>query len=152
MRGDTSNSTRLLPGPYLFAATTPPFGVIGSSAAHVAATARAGEVVDAKLRVPALADAAATVCGARSLDRGTAVLAGVVSLGDSLVDRARVTVEWPDGEQQADTREDGSYRLCGVPTGTLLMIKASKDNALATTPLTLDAGEIVHAIDLHLTR
>jgi hypothetical protein len=45
-----------------------------------------------------------------------------------------------------------SYRLCGVPTGTLLMIKASRDNALATTTLTLEPSEIVHAIDLHLTR
>jgi hypothetical protein len=32
------------------------------------------------------------------------------------------------------------------------MIKASRDNALATSTLTLDEGEIVHAIDLHMTR
>ena len=143
---------QLLPGAYLFLATTSSLDLIGATPAHVAATARVGEVVDAKLRLPALAEAAATVCQVKSLDRGTAVLAGIVSLGDSLVDKARVTVEWPDGEQHADTREDGSYRICGVPTGTLLMIKASRDNALATTTLTLDPSEIVHAVDLHLTR
>lgn len=91
-------------------------------------------------------------CGVQSLDRGTAVLAGRIALGSGdPAGKARVTVEWMGDERHTDTRDDGWFRICGVPTGTLLLVKASHGSELATSTLTLDAAEIVHPLTLRMS-
>ena len=143
---------QMMPGPYLFEATTPLHDLIGFAPPRVTITPRAGEIVEGKVVLEPLARAAAEVCGVRSLDRNTAVLAGFASLGDGTpAAKAHISIEWPDGEQHTEAREDGWFRICSVPTGTLLLLKASRDHALATSAFTLDAGEIVHRLALQLT-
>jgi hypothetical protein len=111
------------------------------------------DVIEARVNLVPLASAAATVCEVAALDKGRAVVAGRVWLGDSvLVSGARVTVEWPDGDAHADTRDDGGFRICNVPTGTQLLVKASRGSELATTSLMINPGEIVQPLILHLNR
>jgi hypothetical protein len=144
---------QMLPGDYLFEATTPLHEIIGAVPAHVAVTVGPNEVTEARVNLIPLAVAAATVCQVDALDKGDAIVAGRVWLGDStLVPHARVSIEWDGGDAHADTRDDGSFRICNVPTGTLLLIKASRGSALATTALTIDSGEIVRPLALRLNR
>ena len=143
---------QVIPGTYLFEATTPLHDLVGAVPARVAVTARPGELVEGTVVLQPLARAAAAACGERSLDRNAAVLAGTVSSGDGTpAARARVTVEWTGGDDHADTRGDGWFRICNVPKGTLLLIKASRDRALATTTVTLGPDEIVHPLMLRMT-
>jgi hypothetical protein len=142
---------QVIPGPYLFEVSTPLHDLIRATPARVAVTARAAEMVEAAVVLEPLARAAAAVCKVKSLDKNTAVLAGTVSLGDAQVSRARVTVEWTGGDDHTDTDDDGWFRICGVPTDTLLLIKAGRDHAIATTSLTLEPSEIVHPLAIRLT-
>jgi hypothetical protein len=49
------------------------------------------------------------------------------------------------------TKRSGWVRICGVPIGTLLLMKASHGSELATSALTLDAAEIVHSLAIRMT-
>ena len=143
---------QVLPGAYLFEVTTPLHDAIEAPPARVAVTAHANQVVEATVALEPLARAAAGVCDVRSLDEHTAVLAGSVSLGDGTPAlEARVTVEWTGGDEHADTRQDGWFRICGIPTGKLLLIKASQGQSLATTALTIDPGVVVRQLSLHMS-
>jgi hypothetical protein len=143
---------QVMPGPYLFELTTPLEDAIEATPLRVAVTARAGEVAEGKIVLEPLSHAAAEACGMRSLDKGTAVLAGRIALGSGdPAAKARVTVEWTGDERHTDTRDDGWFRICGVPTGTLLLVKASHGSELATSALTPDAAEIVHPLALRMT-
>ena len=143
---------QVLPGDYLFEVTTPLHEAIEAVPAHVAVTARPGEVVDDRVVLEPLAEAAAMVCEVGSLERNTAVLAGHVVSGDgTAASKARVVVEWMGGDEHADTRSDGWFRICGVPTGKLLLVKASLDNRLATMAMTLAPNEVVHPLSMRMT-
>jgi hypothetical protein len=143
---------QVMPGPYLFELTTPLEDAIEAAPPRIAVTARAGEVAEGKIVLEPLSQAAAEACGVRSLDKGTAVLAGRIALGSGdPAAKARVTVEWTGDERHTDTRDDGWFRICGVPTRTLLLVRASRGSELATYTLTLDAAEIVHPLTLRMT-
>lgn len=143
---------QMMPGRYLFEATTALHDLIEATPARAPVTVTVGDTAQATVVLQPLIEAAAAVCRERTLDRNTALLAGRVSLGETLVGKARVTVEWPDGEEHADTRRDGWFRMCGIPTGKLLLIKATRGDAMATLALTLGSAEIVHPLVLHLSR
>ncbi|HEY2378287.1 MAG TPA: carboxypeptidase-like regulatory domain-containing protein [Gemmatimonadaceae bacterium] len=144
---------QVLPGEYLFEATTALHEIIDAVPARVAVTAKPNEVVDARVNLIPLAAAAATVCQVDALEKDRAVVAGRVWFGDStLVAHARVAVEWPGGDAHADTRDDGWFRICNVPTGTLLLVKASRGSELSTTTVTIAPGEIVQPLVLRLSR
>jgi hypothetical protein len=72
---------QVIPGAYLFEATTALQDLIRATPPRVVVTARPGEVVEGRVVLQPLATAAAQACNVRSLDRNTAVLAGTVSLG-----------------------------------------------------------------------
>ncbi|MFL5613546.1 MAG: hypothetical protein ACJ796_07800 [Gemmatimonadaceae bacterium] len=51
---------------------------------------------------------------------------------------------------QIRTRDDGYYRICGVPRKTLLLVRASAEQLMVTQAVTLDPEEIVRRLDLKL--
>jgi hypothetical protein len=48
------------------------------------------------------------------------------------------------------SRNDGYYRICGVPRGKLLLVRAPVETYMVTQTLTLDAQGIVRQLDLRL--
>jgi len=142
----------VLPGTYLFEATTPLHDAIERSGERTVVSVRADTVVEARVVLPRLADAAADACRDQRLGRHESVLAGRVSLGenDSPMPRVLVTVEWPDGDFETRTRDDGYYRICGVPRGKLLLVRASAERYMVTQTLTLGREELVRPLDLKL--
>jgi hypothetical protein len=49
-----------------------------------------------------------------------------------------------------ETRDDGYFRFCGVPTGKLILVRASRADLMATTTLTIDPEEIARGLEVHL--
>jgi len=64
--------------------------------------------------------------------------------------RVLVTVEWPDGYLETRTRNDGYYRLCGIPRGKLILVRASAESYMVTQTLTLGGEELVRQVDLKM--
>jgi len=143
---------QVLPGTYLFEATTPLHDAIEATGERAVVSVRADTVVEARVMLAPLADAAAEVCGDQRLGRHESVLAGRVTLGehDSPMPRVRVTAEWPGGEGEARSRDDGYYRICGVPRGKLVLVRASAESYMVTQALTLNGEELVRQLDLKL--
>jgi len=143
---------QVLPGTYLFEATTPLHDAIEQTGERTVVTVAADTVVEANVILPPLADAAAEACRDQRLGRHESVLAGRVTLGEnaSPMPRVLVTVEWPDGYLETRTRNDGYYRLCGIPRGKLILVRASAETYLVTQPLTLGGQELVKPLDLKL--
>jgi hypothetical protein len=143
---------QVLPGSYLFEATTPLHDAIEANAERTVVTARADTIVDASVTLRPLAEAAAEACGDQRLGRSDGVLAGRVTLGDngSPMPRVMVTVEWPGGDAAVRTRDDGFYRICGVPREKLLLVRASAESYMVTQTVTLAAQELVRPLDLKL--
>jgi len=141
---------QLLPGTYLFEATTPLHDAIEAIPQRVPIAAKADTVVEANLPLKTLAVAAGEVCDDRSVGRDKSVLVGHVTAGEggSPMRDVSVSAEWTGDAAHGKTRPDGYYRICGVPLGQLLLVKASRDNYMATTTLTLAPNEIVRVIDL----
>ena len=113
-------------------------------------TVSPGARAEGLVRLKPLAEAAAEVCKVRELDRNTAVLAGHVLLGDDPVAKVRVSLEWVGGDPTMESRDDGYFRFCGVPTGKLVLVRASAGKLMATTTVTIPAGDIVQRLDLRL--
>ena len=141
---------QVLPGTYLFEATTPLHDAIEPSADRATVTVSPGVRAEGLVRLKPLAQAAAEVCNVRQFDRNTSVLAGHVLLGDDPVAKVRVSLEWVGGDPTMESRDDGYFRFCGVPTGKLVLIRASAGKLMATTTVTIPAGEIVQRLDLRL--
>jgi hypothetical protein len=143
---------QVLPGTYLFEATTPLHDAIEASGERTVVTVRADTVVEAQVVLRPLADAAAEACHEQRLSRNESVFAGRVTLGenDSPMPRVRVTAEWPGGDAEVRSRDDGYYRLCGIPRGKLVLVRASAEGYMVTQTLTLDGQEIVKPLDLKL--
>ena len=141
---------QLLPGTYLFVATTPLHDAIEAIPQRVPVVARADTVMEANVPLKALAVAAGEVCDDKSVGRDKGVLAGHVTAGDGGAPMRDVTVnvEWTGDAAHGKTRGDGYYRICGVPLGQLLLVKASRDNYMSTTTLTLGPSEIVRVVQL----
>jgi hypothetical protein len=142
----------MLPGTYLFEATTPLHDLIEATPDRIPLTVRAGELMEARVPLKPLARAAAEVCKVRELDRDGAVLAGQVVHDGIPAEQVRITVEWPGGEGSAVSRADGYYRICNVPTRKLALVRASRDDLMVTRTVTLKAGELVRRLDLELQR
>lgn len=143
---------QVLPGTYLFEATTPLHDVIEANAERTAVEVRADTVVKARVVLQPLGDAAADVCRDQHLGHRESVLAGHVTLGvnDSPMPRVRVTVEWPGGDAEVRSRDDGYYRICGMPRGQLVLVRASAESYMVTQTLTLGNEELVRQVDLKL--
>lgn len=142
----------VLPGSYLFEATTPLHDAIEASGVRAVVTVRADTLVDARVVLVPLAEAAAEACRDQRLGRHESILAGRVTLGESAspMPRVLVTAEWPGGELETRSRNDGYYRICGVPRGKLLLVRASAGSYLVTKALTLGGQELVKELDLRL--
>ena len=142
----------VLPGTYLFEATTPLHDLIEATGERTLVSVRADTVVEARVTLTPLADAVAAVCADKRPGRDESVLAGHVTLGenDSPMPKVRVTLEWPGGDAEAESRNDGYYRICGVPRGKLILVRASADSYMVTQTLTLEKEELVRQLDLKL--
>ena len=112
----------------------------------------ADTIVEARVVLPPLADAAAAACRDQRLGAGESVIAGHVTLGenDSPMPRVHVTLEWPGGDAETRTRDDGYYRICGVPRGKLILVRASAESYMVTQTLRLENEELVKQLDLKL--
>ena len=143
---------QILPGTYLFEATTPLHDAIEQAGERSLVTVAADTVVEAQVILPPLADAAADACRDQRLRRHESILAGRVTLGEnaSPMPRVLVTVEWPDGNLEARSRDDGYFRICGIPRGKLVLVRASIETYMATQALTLGRDELVKQLDLKL--
>lgn len=143
---------QLLPGTYLFEATTPLHDLLEATSQRVAVTVSADSLSEANVPLKPLAQAAGEVCADQPLGRRSGVIAGHVTLGekDTTAVRVRITVEWPGGDREARSRSDGYYRICDVPWEKLLLVKASADGFMTTTTLTLAPEELVRPLNLKL--
>ena len=141
---------QVLPGPYLFEATTPLHDLIEAPLERSTVIVRPGERAEGLVRLEPLAQAAAKVCDVRRVDRNSAVLAGHVLHGDNPEAKVRVSLQWVGGDPTMETRDDGYFRFCGVPTGKLILVRASRDDLMATTTLTIDPKEIARGLEMHL--
>ena len=141
---------QVLPGPYLFEATSPLHDAVEASADRSVVTVRAGELADGIVRLKPLAKAAAEACGVSRLDRESGVLAGHVMQGDEPVAKVRVSLEWVGGEPSIESRDDGYFKFCNVPVGKLILVRASHGSLMVTTTVTLTANEIVRPLELKL--
>lgn len=143
---------QVLPGSYLFEATTPLHDVIGASLPRTPVTVRSDTLIESSVTVKPLAQAVGEVCDDPRVSQHESVLAGWVTFGenDSPMPKVKVTVEWTGGEAEARSTDDGYYRICGVPREQLLLIRASAEQLMVTRPLTLEKGELVRRVDLKL--
>jgi len=142
----------IVPGTYLFEATTPLHEAIQAIPERIAVTVQPDETLDARVALKPLARAAAEVCKVRALDHDAGVIVGHVTHEDVPAEKVRITVEWPGDERTVDTRQDGYYRICNVPAGKLLLVRASREDLMATVSMTLRSGELVRQRDLILQR
>ena len=140
---------QVLPGTYLFEATTPVHDLIEASSERVPLTVREGEVAEARVPLKPLAQAAAEVCKGE-LGRGAAILVGFVTADSVPVQKAHVAVEYPGGDGSAETRDDGYFKICNVPTQKLMLVRASRDRLMVTTTIKLNSGELVRQLNLQL--
>ena len=143
---------QVLPGTYLFEATTPLHDAIEANGERTVVSVAADTLVRARVVLQPLADAAADACRDQRLGRRESVLAGRVTLGesDSPMPGVRVTLEWPGGDADVRSRDDGYYRICGVPRGKLVLVRASAESYMVTQTLTLGNEELVRRVDLKL--
>jgi len=141
---------QVLPGTYLFEASTPLLDALDATAERATVTVHAGELAEGVVRLKSLGSAAAEVCQVRELDRNTAVIAGHVLYGDDPVAKVRVSLEWVGGDPTVESRDDGYFRFCGVPTGKLILVRASRDKLMVTTTITIAPNEIVRPLELRL--
>jgi hypothetical protein len=141
---------QVMPGTYLFEASTPLLDALDVGADRAAVTVRAGEVAEGVVKLKDLGSAAAEACKVHELDHDTGVLAGHVLLGDDPVAKVRVSLEWIGGDPSMESRDDGYFRFCGVPIGKLILVRASRDRLMVTTTVTLAPGEIVRPLELRL--
>ena len=143
---------QVLPGTYLFEATTPLHDAIEATGERTVVSVRADTVVEARVTLQPLADAVADACADKRPGRDESVLAGHVTLGenDSPMPRVKVTLEWPGGDAEARSRDDGYYRICGVPRGKLVLVRASVESYMTTQTVTLGSEELVRRLDLKL--
>jgi len=146
----TVTFSQLLPGSYLFEATTPLHDAIEAIPSHVLVAARADTTIESRLSFKPLPLAAAEVCDDKAVGREKGVVAGHVTSGDGKgpVAQASVTVEWTGDAAKASSRNDGYFRVCGVPREQLLLVRASREKSMATTTLTLAPDEVVRVLDL----
>ena len=145
---------QVLPGSYLFEATTPLHDAIEAYNERTVVIAHADTLVEARVVLKPLAEAASEVCREQRLGRHESILAGRVTLGEnaSAMPRVRITVEWPGGDLEARSRNDGYYRICGVPRDKLLLVRASAESYMVTETVTLTSEELVRQLDLKLQR
>jgi hypothetical protein len=141
---------QVVPGTYLFEATTPLHDAVEASTNRAVVTVRPGELTEGLVRLKPLAQAAAEACDVSRLDRDSGVLAGHVLHGDDAVGKVRVSLQWVGGDPVMETREDGYFRFCNVPLGKLILVRASYEKLMVTTTVTLAPNEIVHPLDLKL--
>jgi hypothetical protein len=78
-------------------------------------------IVDAQVSVKPLLQAAREVCDDDHFAPNNSILAGhlTVAATSSPLPRAKLSVEWDGGSRETVSRQDGYYRICGVPRGPL---------------------------------
>ena len=141
-----------LPGQYTLEVRTPSLDSVDVAyPLPLTLTDSASGVVD--VRVPSAAHVVTAFCGSRRLDAPGIVVGTVVLRGDSVPPRGvKVIAEWrqqrlragaaagtPIADEQShwlESRADarGGFRLCGVPTGTALTLRAEHDSAAMVAP------------------
>jgi hypothetical protein len=113
--------SELLPGTYLFEASTPLLDVIQATTLRTTVTIKPDTVVEAQVSVKPLLQAAREVCDDDHFAPNNSILAGhlTVAATSSPLPRAKLSVEWDGGSRETVSRQDGYYRICGVPRGPL---------------------------------
>lgn len=152
----------VLPGEYTLDITSPSLKTLG--AVHSVPLLLADGIAPLAVRVPTAGQLAASLCGSAR----DGIVAGIVrTRGDSMPSRnVRVVVEWTEFDVRAegilkrqrwkDARSDarGTYRICGVPVNTALVLRVESDSGgadpldiripdgqrIASADLILDAG------------
>ena len=133
----------VLPGQYTVEVRTPSLDSV--SAVHQSPLTFIDAAKGFELRVPNGQQVGALMCGKAALDPPGIVLGHVSVRGDSLPPRnVKIAAEWTDVSLHAsdpglvanqkrylDARSDshGTFRLCGVPVNTALLLRASADSA-----------------------
>jgi hypothetical protein len=161
-----------LPGRYTLEVRTPSLDSVGAAyPVQVTFTDSTSAVVE--VRVPSASQVVEALCGARPLDAPGIVIGNVAMRGDTVPPRAvKVVAEWREQRVSAavapgapiaaeqtrwlEARPDarGTFRLCGVPTGTALTLRAEHDSAaaVAPTPVRIEPSARFARADLVLDR
>jgi hypothetical protein len=144
--------SELLPGTYLFEASTPLLDVIEATALRTTVTVKPDTIVEARVSVKPLLQAAREVCDDDHFAPNNSILAGhlTVAATGSPLPRAKLTVEWDGGSRETVSRQDGYYRICGVPRGIPLVVRTSADGLMVTKTVTLERDDVVRRVDLPL--
>jgi len=144
--------SELLPGRYLFEASTPSLDLIEATTLRTTVTVKPDTVIDAQVSVKPLLQAAREVCDDDHFGPANSILAGrlTIAASNGPVARSKLTAEWNGGSRETVSRQDGYYRICGVPRGKLLLVRASADELVATKTVTLEADEVVRRLDLSM--
>jgi hypothetical protein len=142
--------TGVLPGSYTLELRTPSLDSVG--AVNALAWTLTDSVAPIRIRVPNATQLATSMCGGSlgtlpPTSQGI-VFGAVTILGsDSPASRASVVAEWTEGadddfrwkEVKAD--DNGRFRLCGVPIGKTLVLRAMTDSGSAEPALVTIARE-----------
>jgi hypothetical protein len=129
----------VLPGTYVIDARTPEFDAIGAT--NQTTIVFDDSTMRPEIRVPKVAQLAASLCAGRPLSADAAAIVGrIFQRGDTVpATGARVLAEWTvlnvaeggshlerNGRRlEGKSAADGTFRLCGVPRNTIITITAS---------------------------
>ena len=127
-------------GPWVLTARHARLDTLGVGSVAVPFTVRAGRGVSVRAAMPSVRTLVERVCGSEAAP-GTGYLFGTVrraDLGNALpLSTGQVTAQWMDvqlGERRVErtivttdvpVRDDGRYVLCGVPTETVVWLRAT---------------------------
>lgn len=156
--------TGVLPGTYVVETRTAELEAIG--AANQSSLDFSDSTVSYQIRVPKASQLASAVCAGRTLAAGDAVLLGrVFQRGDTIpAAGASVVAEWTvvgvaesgthlerNGRRlEGKTTAEGAFRLCGVPTNTVITVTAS--NAGTTGSRNVRPSGIIARTDIVMDR
>lgn len=140
----------LLPGRYILEVRTPSLDSVSTASQSLVVFTDSATSIE--LRAPTAAQVAASFCGAGNSDPASVngiMLGRVVVAGDTIAPRGvKVVAQWeeipPRGEiadmnrRTVESRTDSSgiFRLCGIPIGPRVTLRASTDS-LASAPVSI---------------
>lgn len=128
----------VLPGEYDLAVHTPGLDSLGTASEKMISITDAKESV--RIRVPTSAMIVRTMCGTRERAAIPGIIMGSVTKpnDERIPANTKVSLDWTDRASGAPRSvpvpmgPDGSFRLCGVPTGTSITLRAAADSVRAT--------------------
>lgn len=139
----------VLDGRYRAQASTPLMDSIGMPPLRIELESRRDAHVDS-VSLPRAMDLLAFACPRDSLRTGDAMVHG--HLGSIVRTPVAVVAHWTGAAAGTFTNEHGDWRICGVPRGEPLIVRAETDSAAAERRVELDASQPFANVELTIDR